>query len=109
MKRKEQNGEREGYCCLFFISESFWVKENESSTQDNEQLMRSITGLSAPSCLLLGKINPMGTFFSTRQLSIQSKWMTMMEITDVTIAFILPSRWQNGGESLGMETTSCLW
>ena len=25
------------------------------------------------------------------------------------IALILPSRWQDGAESLGMETTSCLW
>ena len=24
-------------------------------------------------------------------------------------ALILPSRWQDGAESLGMETTSCLW
>ena len=28
---------------------------------------------------------------------------------NVPIALILPSRWQDGGESLGMETTSCLW
>ena len=27
---------------------------------------------------------------------------------NVPIAFILTSRWWNGGESLGMETTSCL-
>ena len=27
---------------------------------------------------------------------------------NVTIASIFPSRWQNGAESLGMETTSCL-
>ena len=27
---------------------------------------------------------------------------------NVPIVFILPSRWQNGAESLGMETTSCL-
>ena len=36
-----------------------------------------------------------------------------MEITDVEnnvpIALILPSRWQDGAESLGMETTSYLW
>ena len=28
---------------------------------------------------------------------------------NVPIAFILPSRWQYGAESLKMETTSCLW
>ena len=28
---------------------------------------------------------------------------------NVTIASIFPSRWQDGAESLGMETTSCLW
>ena len=27
---------------------------------------------------------------------------------NVPIAFILPSRWQDSAESLGMETTSCL-
>ena len=27
---------------------------------------------------------------------------------NVPIAFILPSRWQDGAESLGIETTSCL-
>ena len=27
---------------------------------------------------------------------------------NVPIALILPSRWQDGAESLGMETTSCL-
>ena len=28
---------------------------------------------------------------------------------NVPIALILPSRWQYGAESLGMERTSCLW
>ena len=28
---------------------------------------------------------------------------------NVPIAFILPSRWQYGAESLGIERTSCLW
>ena len=28
---------------------------------------------------------------------------------NVPIAFILPSRWQGDAESLGIETTSCLW
>ena len=28
---------------------------------------------------------------------------------NVPIAFILPRRWQDGAESLGIETTSCLW
>ena len=28
---------------------------------------------------------------------------------NVPIAFILPSRWRDGAESLGMERTSCLW
>ena len=28
---------------------------------------------------------------------------------NVPIAFILPSKWQNDAESLGIETTSCLW
>ena len=25
------------------------------------------------------------------------------------MTFILPNRWQNGAESLGIETTNCLW
>ena len=29
--------------------------------------------------------------------------------TNALIAFILPSRWQDGAESLGIETTCCLW
>ena len=28
---------------------------------------------------------------------------------NVPIALILPSRWQDGAESLGIEHTSCLW
>ena len=28
---------------------------------------------------------------------------------NVPIVFILPSRWQDGADSLGIETTSCLW
>ena len=28
---------------------------------------------------------------------------------NVTIALVLPSRWEYGVENLGMETTSCLW
>ena len=28
---------------------------------------------------------------------------------NVPIALILPSRWRDGAESLGMERTSCLW
>ena len=30
------------------------------------------------------EINAMGTFFSTRQLCLQSKWLTIMEIKDGT-------------------------
>ena len=28
---------------------------------------------------------------------------------NVPMVLIFPSRWQDGAESLGMETTSCLW
>ena len=28
---------------------------------------------------------------------------------NVPKVLILPSRWQDGAESLGMETTTCLW
>ena len=28
---------------------------------------------------------------------------------NVSIVLILPSRWQDGGESIWMERTSCLW
>ena len=28
---------------------------------------------------------------------------------NVPLALILPSRWQDGAENLGIETTSCLW
>ena len=28
---------------------------------------------------------------------------------NVPIAFVLASRWRDGAESLGIETTSCLW
>ena len=59
---------------------------------------------------LLGKINELGTIFSTRQLFYSQNG----QITDVTekknvpITFILPSRWQDEVESLGIETTGCL-
>ena len=46
--------------------------------QDHRQFMVSISRLSAPSCHLLGK-NAMGTFFSMRQLCLQSKWHTITE------------------------------
>ena len=32
-----------------------------------------------------------------------------LEKKNVPIELILPSRWQDGAESLGMEHTSCLW
>ena len=47
------------------------------------QFERIKPSVSAPSCHLLGKINAMETFFSTIHLCLQSKWLTMMEITDV--------------------------
>ena len=59
---------------------------------------------------VLGKINELGTIFSTRQLFYSQNG----QITDVTekknvpITFILPSRWQDDVESLGIETTGCL-
>ena len=72
--------------------------------------MVSISRLSAQSCRLLGEINAVGAFFSTRQ----SRWLIIPEIRkacqiekNVPIAFILPNRWQDGAESLGIETTSC--
>ena len=39
---------------------------------------------------ILGKINAMGTFFSTSHLCLQSKWLTVMEITDVLQRRMLP-------------------
>ena len=36
------------------------------------------------------KINAMGTFFSNRQLCLQSKWLTITEITDVMQKRIFP-------------------
>ena len=50
----------------------------------HRRLVVSIPRLSAPYCHLLGKINAIGPFFSMRQLCLQSKWPTIMEITDVT-------------------------
>ena len=54
------------------------------------QLLVSIPRLSAPSCHLVGKINALGTFFSTRQLCLQSKWPTSMKITDVSYRRMFP-------------------
>ena len=50
----------------------------------------SIPRLSAPSCQLLGKINTIGAFFSTRQLCLQSKWPTILEIIDVSQRRMFP-------------------
>ena len=50
------------------------------------QLVVSIPRLSAPSCHLLGKIN----ILSMRHLCLQSKWLTMMEITDVILRKTFP-------------------
>ena len=82
----------------------------------HKQLVVSIPRLSIPSCQLLGKINAMGTFFSTYKTSVISvmvghfdcKHSCLVE-KNVPIAFILPSsRWQDGAKSLGIETTSYL-
>ena len=82
-----------------------------SRVSQNKQLVRSIPRLSALYCLLLGKINAMGTFLSMKHLCLQSTWLTMMEITDVSqrkmfpqVALILPSI-----QSLGMETTTAVY
>ena len=40
-------------------------------------------------------------------IHFDSKYSCLIE-KNAPIAFILPSRWQDGTESLGMETTSCL-
>ena len=60
------------------------------SKQNHRQLVRSIPRLSAPSCHLLDKINAMGTFFSLRQLCLQSIWLTFMKIKDVTQNRLFP-------------------
>ena len=74
----------------------------------HRKLVVSIPRLSAPFCHLLGKINAMGTFFSMRQLCLQSKCLIFMEITDVAYRkmfpqhLFFPSRWQD--ESLAVYT-----
>ena len=80
----------------------------------HRQLLCSIPRLSAPSCHLLGKISTMGTFFSMRHLCLQSKWPTMMEITDVLQRIMFPQRLfcpVDGGMVLRVQgqSTSCLW
>ena len=65
----------------------------------------SIPRLLAPSCHLLGKINAIGSFFLSLQTEVQQRCHIEK---NVPIVFILPSRWQDGAESLGIETTSCL-
>ena len=60
---------------------------------------------------LLGKINAMGTFSSVISIMVchfDYKHMCLIE-KNVPIALILPSRWQDGAESLGIERTSCLY
>ena len=79
----------------------------------HKQQAVSIRRLSAPSYHLLAKINAMehsslsdlsvyiqnGQHFGNHRCIIEK---------NVPIVFILPSRWQDGAESLGIETTSCL-
>ena len=77
--------------------------------------MHSTTRLSAPSCHLLAKINALGTLFTTRHLCLKclkadhyGNHRCLVE-NIVPLVFIFPSIWQDGAESLGMETTSCVW
>ena len=67
------------------------IKHSQSRrTQTNKQepavqwyfplIKRLLSRLSAPFCHLPGKINAMGTFFSTWHLCLLSKWPTIMEI-----------------------------
>ena len=75
-------------CLSFFLYLSF----ANYGRQRHRQLVRSIPRLSAPACHLLGKINAMRAFFSTRHLCLQPKWQTMMEITDVLQRRMFPLR-----------------
>ena len=54
-----------------------------SGAHCNRQLVVSIPRLTAPSRHRLGKINALGTFFSTGLLCSQSYWPTITEIIDV--------------------------
>ena len=69
--------------------------------------------LSAPSRHLQGKIHALGTFFSTSVISFMVSHFDYKHRChvekNVPIALILPSRWQNGAESLGREITNCQW
>ena len=60
----------------------FWFN-NLGDILQHKQLVVYIPRLSAPSSHQLGKIKDVGTFFSTRQPCLQSKWPTVTEITDV--------------------------
>ena len=85
------------------------IKTEYDARLTHKQLVRSIPRLSAPSCHPLGKINAMGTFFFIRHLCLYDGNHRCLVGKNVPIAFIFPSRWQDGAESLGTETTSCLW
>ena len=81
----------------------------------HKQLVHSTPRLSAPSCHLLAKINALGTLFTTRHLCLKclkadhyGNHRCLVE-NIVPLVFIFPSIWQDGAESLGMETTSCVW
>ena len=58
----------------------------------------------------MGKINATGTFFCMRNLCFTFK-IYILEITDVmlfSITVILPCGWQDGADSLRIETTKFL-
>ena len=76
------------YLCIYLSARK--RKSHAQTSLQDRQLVRSIPRLSAPSRHLLGKISAMGTFFSTRHLCLQSKWPTIMEITDVSQRRMLP-------------------
>ena len=86
------HAEKSGYNgrALKFVQVATIVKTWLARRKNHRQLLRSIPRLSAPSRHLLGKISPMYE-------------------KNVPIVVILPSRWQDGAESPGMERTSCLW
>ena len=88
------------------------IRHERTKKTSYGQLVVSIPRLSAPSRHLQGKIHALGTFFSTSVISFMVSHFDYKHRChvekNVPIALILPSRWQNGTESQGIERTSCL-
>ena len=99
---------------IFLYAKSCLFRCENSGLNRHKQLVCSIPRLSAPYCNTSGQNQLYGNIllyetsvFIVKMADHDGNHKCLVE-KNVPIVLILPSRWQDGAESLGTETTSCL-